>query len=188
MAETPSDDNRRRSPRFSCTGRAEINCLPSSGTLLTGTIRDLSLHGCFVDMPLPIDCGARAEIVVRVNAASFRAVGEVRDIRRRSSAALEFVRMSTGGKDSLTGLVTDLARLQAIMNKLKSVRREMDEEAFRQELDRGKLQAEMLRARFPFLGITLKAESLEAHLKDASTEKEQEPEARPLVVAVNLFV
>jgi len=187
MAETPPDDNRRRSPRFSCTGRAEINCLPSSGTPLSGTIRDLSLHGCFVDIPLSIDCGARAEIVVRVNAASFRAVGEVRDIRGRSSAALEFVRMSTGGKDSLTGLVTDLARLQAIMNKLKSVRREMDEEVFRQELGHGKLQ-DMLSARFPFLGIRLNAQTLERDLKATAEEEKRDEEAAPLVVPVNLFI
>lgn len=72
--------------------------------------------------------------MVRVNAASFRAVSEVRAIRGQSSAALEFVRLSAGGKYSLSGLVTDLARLQAIMNKLKSVRREMNDEAFRKEL------------------------------------------------------
>jgi PilZ domain len=137
-----------------------MNRLPSAGILLTGALRDLSLHGCCVDTPLPIDCGARAEIVVRVNAASFRAVGEVRAIRGRSGAALEFVRLSARGKDSLSGLVTDLARLQAIMDKLKSVRREMDEKAFRQELEQGKLQAETLSARFPFLGITPKAETV----------------------------
>ena len=187
MADPPSDDDRRRSPRFSCTGRAEINRLPSSGTLLAGTIRDLSLHGCFVDMPLVMDCGARAEIVVRVNAASFRAVGEVRDIRGRSSAAMEFVRISTGGKDSLTGLVTDLARLQAIMNKLKSVRRETDESVFKQELEHGRLQ-DMLRARFPFLGIRLNAQTLERDVEATVEEEKRNEEASPLVVPVNLFI
>ncbi|MFY9904073.1 MAG: PilZ domain-containing protein [Terriglobales bacterium] len=187
MPESLPDDDRRRSPRFSCAGRAEINCLPSNGILLAGAVRDLSLHGCCVDIPLPIDCGSRAEIVVRVNAASFRAVGEVRAIRGRSGAALEFVRLSAGGKDSLEGMVTDLARLQAIMNKLKSVRREMDEEAFRQEVDHGKLQ-EMLSARFPFLGIRLQAETLEHDLRAVPDEKQPDAEAAPIVVAVNLFV
>jgi hypothetical protein len=68
------DRDRRRSPRFRCGGHAEITCLPSTGILLPGTIRDLSLHGCCVDTSRPIDCGVRAELVVRVNAASFRAV------------------------------------------------------------------------------------------------------------------
>jgi hypothetical protein len=95
------DKDRRRSPRFRCGGHAEINCLPSSGILLPGTIRDLSLHGCCVDTSLPIDCGVRAELVVRVNAASFRAVGEIRAVRGRSGAALEFIHLSAGGKDTL---------------------------------------------------------------------------------------
>jgi molybdenum-dependent DNA-binding transcriptional regulator ModE len=188
MPESPPDDDRRRSTRFSCAGRADINRLPSSGTLLAGTIRDLSLHGCCVDTPLPIDCGERAELVVRVNATSFRAVGEVRAIRGRSGAALEFVRMSAGGKDALVGVITDLARLQALMNRLKSARREMDEAAFRQELKQGKLQSEMTSARFPFLGIRLKAENVEASLEAASAEKNEQAEPAPLVVAVNLFV
>ncbi|MGA2354381.1 MAG: PilZ domain-containing protein [Terriglobales bacterium] len=187
MAESSPEDDRRRSPRFSCTGRAEINCLPSSGILLTGTIRDLSLHGCCVDTSLPIDCGARAEIVVRVNAASFRAVSEVRAIRGRSSAALEFVRLSAGGKDSLSGLVTDLARLQAIMNKLKSVRREMSDEAFRKELKKGKLHAEMLSARFPFTGITLQPETAESYLESPPGDKNRDADSSPFVIAVNLF-
>ncbi len=138
-------------------------------------------------MPLVMDCGARAEIVVRVNAASFRAVGEVRDIRGRSSAAMEFVRISTGGKDSLTGLVTDLARLQAIMNKLKSVRRETDESVFKQELEHGRLQ-DMLRARFPFLGIRLNAQTLERDVEATVEEEKRNEEASPLVVPVNLFI
>jgi hypothetical protein len=71
----------------------------------------------------------------------FAAVGEVRAIRGRSRAALEFVRMNAGGNDSLTAMVADPPRLQAIMNKRKAVRHEMEEEAFRQELEQGVLQS-----------------------------------------------
>lgn len=125
--------------------------------------------------------------MVRVNAASFRAVSEVRAIRGRSSAALEFVRLSAGGKDSLSGLVTDLARLQAIMNKLKSVRREMSDEAFRKELKKGKLHAEMLSARFPFTGITLQPETAESYLESPPGDKNRDADSSPFVIAVNLF-
>jgi len=179
------EEDRRRSPRFTCGGHAEINCLPSTGILLPGTIRDLSLHGCWVDTSLPIDCGARAEIVVRVNAASFRAVGEVRAVRGRSGAGLEFVHLSAGGKDMLAGLVTDLARLQALMNKLKSVRREKDAESFRKELENGKHQAAMLSARFPFLRAILPGENSER--KESESAGDDESVEERLVVSVNLF-
>ncbi len=77
---TKGDDDRPRNPRFSCGGVAKISFLPSNGLFLSGKIRDLSLGECWVDTPVPIACGARAEIVVHVNSSSFRAVGEVRGI------------------------------------------------------------------------------------------------------------
>ncbi|MGD0212863.1 MAG: PilZ domain-containing protein [Terriglobales bacterium] len=193
-----ADNDRRRSVRFVCGGHAKISLLPSEGMVIPGKIRDLSLHGCCVDSTLPIDFGTRAEIVVRVNAASFRAVSEVKAIRGRSVAGLEFVQLSAGGKELLADLVTDLARLQAIMTKLKSVRREMGAVSFRKQIEEGKRQATMLSERFPFVGTILQLESSEAGLKENSA-KSSEPEqsrsasqnptveAQPLVITVDLF-
>ncbi|HKM49180.1 MAG TPA: PilZ domain-containing protein [Terriglobales bacterium] len=154
-------EDRRRSPRFTCGGQAKINCLPSDGVILSGTVRDLSLHGCCLEIPQPFDCGVRAEIIVRVNAASFRAVGEVKAIRGPSTAGMEFVHLSAGGRDLLADMVARLARLQAIMNQLRSARREMDAESFRRQLEFGKLQAGILSDQFPFLQTILCAESSE---------------------------
>ncbi len=159
-SSTNADADRRRSPRFVCGGYAHINCLPSNGIVLAGKVRDLSLGGCCVDTTLPIDYGARAEIVVRVNAASFRALGEVRAVRGRSGAGLEFVQLSTGGKDMLADLITDLARLHATMNKLKLSRRDLDAESIRQQLINGRLQTMSVEARLPVLGRTLFANGL----------------------------
>ncbi len=156
---TTADDERRRSPRFACGGHASISCLPSNGIFLPGKILDLSLGGCCVDSTLPIDSGTRAEIVVRVNAASFRAVGEVRALRGQSGAGMEFVHLSAGGKEMLAGLIRELARLQAIMNELRSVRREMDEESYRKQLAEGKLQAAILCERIPLLRAILQEKS-----------------------------
>jgi len=186
---TGADEDRRRSPRFRCGGCAEINCLPSTGILLTGTIRDLSLHGCCMDTSLPIHCGVRAEIVVRVNAASFRAVGEVRAIRGQSGAGLEFVHLSAGGKNMLGDLLKDLARLQVVMNKLKSARRERDAASFRKQLEEGKYQLEVLSQQFPFLRNILAAESEESPELEAAAgkHKDQMAKAQSLVITVDLF-
>jgi hypothetical protein len=184
---TDVDEDRRRTPRFTCGGYAEINCLPSTGIILLGKIRDLSLHGCRVDTALQIERGARAEIVVRVNAASFRAVGEVRAVRGLSSAGWEFVRLSAGGREMLGGLVTDLARLQTVMNKLKSARREMDAESFRQELEDGKYQAELLGERFPFLRTILPTGSGEPSGPDETSASKDRAAAQALIIAVDLL-
>lgn len=182
-----ADNDRRRSTRFSCGGDAKLSRLPSNGVILPGKIRDLSLHGCLIDTTLPIDCGVRAEIVVRVNAASFRAVGEVKATRGGSGAGMEFVHLSAVGKDRLSDVIAELARLQAVMNKLRSVRREMDAESFRGQLETGKLQAAMLSERFPVLRTILKAEGSEPD-QAASAEKDRIVEAQPLVITVDIFV
>lgn len=183
-------DDRRGSPRFNCGGHATISRLPSDGIILPGKIRDLSLGGCCVETASPIAPGVRAELVLRVNAASFRAVGEVRAIRGHSGACLEFVLLSAGGKGVLADLVTELARLQAVMNDIKTTRREIDPESFRRQLDYRRLQATRLSRRFPLLGTTLPPESSEVTTEPddgASSGKDPLEEERLLVGPVDLF-
>jgi hypothetical protein len=123
---------------------------------------------------LPIDAGRRAEILVRVNSASFRAIGEVKALRQSSGVGLEFVQLSAGGKDMLANLVTDLARLQAVMNQLKGTRRDIDAESFKEELERGRLRARSLAERFPFFRTTLSAENTQESLQKSSQKRPQE--------------
>jgi hypothetical protein len=183
--------------RFLCGGRVRISRLPSNGISIPGTIRDLSLGGCWIDTAVPIESGARTEIVVHMNAASFRAIGEVREIRGNSGTGLEFVHLSTGGKDMLADVIAQMAKLQAIMDKLKSAR-DMDAESFKRELEEGQVQNVVLNERFPFLGTILGAEGLqersEASSKEspesedaASARKDLIAAAEPLVITVNLF-
>jgi hypothetical protein len=197
-SRTTAEADRRRSPRFACGGHVHINCLPSDGIILPGQVRDLSLGGCHIDTLLPIACGARAEIVVRVNAASFRALGEVKAVRGTSGAGLEFVQLSTGGKDMLSDLITDLARLQSVMNRLKSSRRDSGADSLREQLSRGKLQA-LLNGQFQALGPTLLAGG-----GDGRGDESQRPDqviqsgnsapgnvrivnAEPLVLTIDIF-
>src|SRR5277367_343847 len=107
-------------PRFNCGGLAKINRLPSDGIFLQGKMLDLSLGGCRIATTLPIERGVRAELVVHVNSASFRAVGEVRAIRRESDACIQFLYLSSGGKDMLAEVVAELAKSQALMNQFRS--------------------------------------------------------------------
>ncbi len=196
------DNDRRRSARFKCGGEAKISRLPSDGIFVPGRILDLSLGGCCVDTNLPIALGVRTEILVRVNAASFRAVGEVRALRSRFGAGMEFVHLSAGGKHMLADLVTELARWEAVMNRLNAARREINAESFRKQLEEGKLQAAMLSERFPFLGTILPVENSGESSREssgaisgegsesdpaASTGKNRMVEAQPLVIRVDLF-
>jgi hypothetical protein len=148
-SKSSATKERRRSSRFLCGGHAKITELPSDGNVIPATVRDLSLHGCCIDVPRLIECGSRAEIIVCVNAASFRAIGEIRVLRAPFVVGLEFVHLSAGGKDSLDELITDLAKLRSVMRKLDHDPRESGTTSFRKKLEEGQIQAANLSLRPP---------------------------------------
>jgi len=105
--------DRRRIPRYLCSGQAQIRCLPLNGALLRGTVRDLGLGGCCIECietVSPFDLGARTEILVEVNSWFFRAMGHVRAVHGRSGISMEFMRISAGGYSMLADLIADLER------------------------------------------------------------------------------
>lgn len=89
----------------------------------------------------------------------------------------------------LGDLLKDLARLQVVMNKLKSARRERDAASFRKQLEEGKYQLEVLSQQFPFLRNILAAESEESPELEAAAgkHKDQMAKAQSLVITVDLF-
>jgi hypothetical protein len=105
--------DRRRVARYSCSGHAQITCLPLNGAALRGSLRDLGLGGCrieSIETTSPFDLGARTEILVKVNSWFFRAMAHVRAIRGQSAISVEFMRMSAGGYSMLAELISDLER------------------------------------------------------------------------------
>jgi hypothetical protein len=75
----------------------------------------LGFGGCYIETVSPLECGVRAEIVLRVNAWSIRAVAQVRAVRDHSGIGVEFVRMSAGAYRTLAELIEELARFQVAM-------------------------------------------------------------------------
>ena len=109
--------DRRRIPRYPCSGRAQIACLPLNGALLQGGLRDLGLGGCCIEgieTVSPFDLGDRTEILMEVNSWFFRAMGRVRAVRDRSGISVEFLRMSAGGYSMLADLIADLERPRTV--------------------------------------------------------------------------
>jgi c-di-GMP-binding flagellar brake protein YcgR len=109
----PRKTDRRRVARYSCSGQAQIACLPLNGALLRGSLRDLGLGGCrieSIEATSPFDLRARTEILVKVNSWFFRAMAHVRAVRGQSAISVEFMRMSAGGYSTLAELIADLKR------------------------------------------------------------------------------
>jgi hypothetical protein len=149
----PNNEERRRTPRYACGGEAKIICLPTEGLFLPGRVRNLSMGGCCLEAPAPLESNSRMEILLRVNSAIFRAVSRVRASRGRWALGMEFLQLSVGGQERLRELVDQLARLQSQMKRVTSARleeqkeyllREMEAEGLRRCLLSGNVRAALL--------------------------------------------
>jgi len=125
----PQGLDRRQSPRVRCGGLANIVTLPSEGLSVPGKVLNLSFGGCGIETDFPPPAGTRVEIMLRVNAASIRVLGEVRVQRGPHVVGVEFLLLSACGKSLLEDLIRELARQQAIANVLKGARGQSDYEA-----------------------------------------------------------
>jgi hypothetical protein len=68
---------RRRSPRFRCAGSAEFTA-EGSNVRMWGTLTDISLRGCYVEMSTTFPVDTRVELVLEVLGIRVRAWGAVR--------------------------------------------------------------------------------------------------------------
>ena len=118
----PNENDRRRSPRFSCGGRAAIYCLPYNGIAIAGTLRNLSEGGICLNLTHGLEAGMRTEVLVKVNTLSFRAAALVKGGWNSSKISLEFLELSTRGQDALEEVLEDLVRLNALTQKLRADR------------------------------------------------------------------
>lgn len=136
---------------------------------------------------MALDCGAQAEIVVRVNSASFRAASRVRAIRGPAVFGMEFVHLSARGKDMLADVVERLAKLQALMDELRSARRGAEAGMLLRELEREGFHAVLMNRHLPVLRAVASPEPPE----EPPTSADSEPlivKTQPVIGPVDLFV
>ena len=143
----------------------------------------MSLGGLGLDTNHAFDLGGRMEILVSVNAASFRSLGLVR-AAESSRASMEFIQMSAASKDLLSDLMADFERLAAAADKLRSERFETKEE-LRRELDEAGLRVAQLSGRD--LLPTRSIGDVPAPGTSGPSERTKIIEVTPLAIKVDLF-
>jgi hypothetical protein len=107
-------------------------------------------------------------------------------MRDRFGVGMEFVHLSAHGKDMLADVVERLARLQALVNQLRSARRGVETEMLLRDLEREGFHAILLNQPLPVLGAVLPRES-----EDAWPVADSEPpivKAEVEIIPVDLFV
>jgi hypothetical protein len=98
--------DRRRVRRFICDGRVEINRIPSTGKRL-GKLKDLSQHGCCIEIDKPFAVPSYVEVMIDTRATRLRLTGTVKS-SREAGIGIEFDQISTTGRRLLQDLIHEM--------------------------------------------------------------------------------
>lgn len=74
---SPDGKERRRSPRFQCSGSVEFKA-EGSDIRMWGTVTDISLHGCYVEMSTTFPVNTKASLVLESAGVRLHAQATVR--------------------------------------------------------------------------------------------------------------
>lgn len=106
--ETRSGD-RRKSPRVRCDVSVELR-VPGASTIW-GKASDLSVGGCFVEMPAPLPVNSQLEIFLWLNQTKVRLQGSVASAAPGFGIGVRFLNVNPQDRELLSGFVQVLAQL-----------------------------------------------------------------------------
>lgn len=111
---SPASDNhqpglaeKRKDPRFRCQNPVEIHIL--NGASFWGTVADLSLGGCYVEMPIPLQPGTKLTLGIWIEQAKIQAEGEVAHRTPGLGIGIRFQKISEPDADSIHRFLSNLA-------------------------------------------------------------------------------
>ncbi|MGD1216263.1 MAG: PilZ domain-containing protein [Terriglobales bacterium] len=106
---------RRQSPRLRCSGSAEFRA-EGSDVRMWGTLTDVSLHGCYMEMNTTFPVGTKVDLVLKSFGIRIQARGTVRTSYPFLGMGICFAEIEPGQKLQLTQLLDALAVHNAVSN------------------------------------------------------------------------
>jgi hypothetical protein len=103
----PSAVERRKNPRFRCQNPVEIHV--QNGTSFWGTVADLGLDGCYVEMPIPLQEGTKLKIGLWIEQTKVSAEGEVAHRTPGLGIGIKFNRIANEDLDRIRVFLSNLA-------------------------------------------------------------------------------
>jgi hypothetical protein len=102
--------DRRRNPRFGCTGHADV-LLAADAPLLPARIVNVSKGGCLIELQKSqsLDQSTSAELTFKVNCLPFRMRARAAAIRSDTMIGFEFPVLSERVRGQLEELIEELA-------------------------------------------------------------------------------
>jgi hypothetical protein len=114
-ANSPEWEERRQSPRLRCSGSAEFRA-EGSDVRMWGTLTDVSLHGCYMEMNTTFPVGTKVDLVLKSFGIRIQARGTVRTSYPFLGMGICFAEIEPGQKLQLTQLLDALAVHNAVSN------------------------------------------------------------------------
>jgi hypothetical protein len=99
---------RRDAQRFMCRGAASI-WHPGFKYFVRGTVTNVSLSGCYVEVMTPLDVRDKIALILNINETEVRTAAEVRTSRPGVGMGLKFVDMKETTRSSIRALISRLA-------------------------------------------------------------------------------
>ncbi len=91
--------DRRQSARVKCSISAELH--PVGQPVIWGKVSDLSLGGCFVEMPIPLPVNTKFEVALWLGETKLRLKGEVASSSPGFGIGVRFTNISPESQESL---------------------------------------------------------------------------------------
>jgi hypothetical protein len=124
--ETPASANgsdwkdRRQSPRLRCSGNVEFRT-EESDLRFWGTLTDVSLHGCYVEMTTTFPAGTEVNLVLKSFGVRIQVAGTVRGSYPSLGMGICFKKIEPAERTQLRQLLDALAGHGAISNSVSAV-------------------------------------------------------------------
>jgi len=110
-AASQNAPERRRSPRYKCEGSAELG-VGGTDVRTWGTLTDLSIHGCYIEMTATFPVGAMVDLVLELSGRRVNVKGEVRVSYPFLGIGLAFRELSAESERTLQSMVASLLAQQ----------------------------------------------------------------------------
>jgi hypothetical protein len=105
----PGNVERRKTPRFRCQNSIEIHV--HQGASFWGTVADLGLGGCYVEMPIPLEPGTKVRVGIWFGQTKAWAEAEVAHRSPGLGIGLKFTAISDQDLDEIRRFLGSLAPL-----------------------------------------------------------------------------
>jgi hypothetical protein len=113
-----NSSDKRRSPRYKCTGSARIQEIGATVSSWA-TLADISMHGCYVETSAPLRLGAALTLKLEANGLRIETAGEVRVVYPGLAMGISFSNMSVDNRERLRQLLQPIARPSVIVPSVR---------------------------------------------------------------------